>query len=131
MCHPDLLKGGWRVVRQMNLIETYSDNVHLARMILEQRDFITQINPGIMVNGVGNRFNANAKLYDEQSHLRSEQQLYPNRQQLNAIGTAELIERSVFRGWKSFNQPAKCFLAWASGNRQCQYHRQQSQCERL
>ena len=40
----------WRVIRQMNLVETYSDNVRLGQGGSGTGDFITQINPGITVN---------------------------------------------------------------------------------
>jgi uncharacterized protein (PEP-CTERM system associated) len=89
-------EGGWRIRPQMTLIETYTDNVTFARGNSQKSDFITQINPGIWVTGVGRRFNLNAQytmnnlIYAEQSNFTR------TRQQLNATATTELIENLFF-----------------------------------
>ena len=84
----------WSVVRRVNLIETYSDNVRLGGSGTD--DFITQINPGITVNGVGNRFNANVN-YTTNSLIYAQNSNFSRiRHQLNAIGTAELARDLFF-----------------------------------
>jgi uncharacterized protein (PEP-CTERM system associated) len=83
----------WKVAPRLNLIETYTDNVRLGS---GGSDFITQINPGILLNGTGRRFHLtvdytmNNLIYAEHSSLTR------MRQQLNARGTAELMEDFFF-----------------------------------
>jgi len=85
----------WRVARQISLIETYSDNVRLGQGS-GTGDFITQINPGITVNGVGNRFNANVS-YTTNSLIYAQNSDFTRiRHLLNAIGTAELAKDLFF-----------------------------------
>ncbi len=86
----------WRVVRQMNLVETYSDNVRLGQGGSGTGDFITQINPGITVNGVGNRFNANVNYMTNSLIYAQNSNFTRIRHQLNAMGTAELYKDLFF-----------------------------------
>ena len=85
----------WKVLPRLNLIETYSDNLRLSPG--GQGDFVTQINPGILLNGTGRRFilsadyTMNNLIYAENSSLTR------MRQQLNARGTAELMK--IFFSW--------------------------------
>ena len=105
---PQSAEGGWRVRPQMSLFETYTDNVTFARDDFKKSDFVTQINPGILVTGVGRRFNLNAQytmnnlIYAEQSNFTR------TRQQLNATATAELIENFFFVDGRATNS-AKCY----------------------
>jgi uncharacterized protein (PEP-CTERM system associated) len=97
----------WTVVPRLSLRETYSDNLRLGGGVGvglegaglvggERGDFITQINPGLLVNGLGPRFNVHANytmnnlIYAQASHLTR------IRHQLNARGTAELLEDFFF-----------------------------------
>ncbi len=90
--------GEWRVIPRMSLIETYSDNVRLgtASSSSGSGDLITQVNPGVSVSGLGPRFNLrmdytmNNLFYAENSNLTR------TRQQLDAMGTAELVEDLFF-----------------------------------
>ena len=86
----------WTVVRQMNLVETYSDNVRLGQGGSGTGDFITQINPGITVNGVGNRFNANVNYMTNSLIYAQNSNFTRIRHQLNAVGTAELAKDLFF-----------------------------------
>lgn len=80
----------------MNLSETYSDNVRLGQGGSGTGDFITQINPGITVNGVGNRFRANVN-YMANSLIYAQNSNFTRiRHQLNAAGTAELTKDLFF-----------------------------------
>ncbi|MEO7320668.1 MAG: TIGR03016 family PEP-CTERM system-associated outer membrane protein, partial [Nitrosospira sp.] len=93
---PQAAEGGWRIRPTMSVFETYTDNVTFARDDLKKSDFITQINPGLAVTGVGRRFNftgqymMNNLIYAEQSNFTR------TRHQLNATATAELIENLLF-----------------------------------
>lgn len=83
----------WTVVPRLSLRETYTDNLRLGS---GGSDFVTQINPGISLTGVGPRFNLNTNytmnnlIYAEHSNLTR------IRHQLNARGTAELMEDFFF-----------------------------------
>ena len=85
----------WRVLPRLNLSETYTDNVRLG-IRGGGEDFVTQINPGIVIRGDARRFNLNIDytmnnlIYAENSNLTR------MRQQLNALGTAELIQNLFF-----------------------------------
>ncbi|MDN5934803.1 MAG: TIGR03016 family PEP-CTERM system-associated outer membrane protein, partial [Nitrosospira sp.] len=91
-------EGGWRIIPRMILRETYSDNVRLAGGGGRDGggDFITQINPGVVVTGVGRRFNLSANymmnnlIYAEHSNFTR------SRHMLNALATAELVENLFF-----------------------------------
>lgn len=87
---------GWRILPRMGLVETYTDNVTFAGDGFKKSDFITQLNPGVSVIGVGRHFNLNAQytmnnlIYAEQSNFTR------TRHQLNATATTELIEHLFF-----------------------------------
>jgi uncharacterized protein (PEP-CTERM system associated) len=93
---PQTGEGGWRIRPRMSILETYTDNVTFARDDLKKSDFITQINPGLAITGVGRRFNftgeymMNNLIYADQSSFTR------TRHQLNANATAELIENLLF-----------------------------------
>ncbi len=93
---PQSAEGGWRIRPRMSVLETYTDNVTFARDDLKKGDFITQINPGLAITGVGRRFNftgeymMNNLIYADQSSFTR------TRHQLNANATAELIENLLF-----------------------------------
>jgi uncharacterized protein (PEP-CTERM system associated) len=84
----------WRILRRINLVETYSDNVRLGQG--GSSDFITQINPGITIDGTGTRFNTNVN-YTTNSLIYAENSNFNRiRHQLNATGTAELYKDLFF-----------------------------------
>jgi hypothetical protein len=82
-------------------METYTDNVRLGTGGAftgggGKEDFVTQINPGMVITGQGSRFNLNVDytmnnlIYAENSNLTR------MRHQLNAMGTGELIKDLFF-----------------------------------
>lgn len=87
---------GWSIVPRLNIRGTYSDNIRLRTDGADSSDFVTQINPGVSVYGVGRRFTfvtdymMNNLIYANQSGLSR------MRHQLNSRGTAELIENLFF-----------------------------------
>lgn len=107
---PDPAGGGWRIIRRVNLRETYSDNIRLGSQGAEA-DLVTQINTGLLVTGVGRRFNVNAGymmnnlIYVEHSNLTR------MRHQYNATATTELIENLFFVDGRAvmFQQNASLF----------------------
>ena len=107
---PQSAEGGWRIRPQMSLFETYTDNVTFARDDFKKSDFITQINPGILVTHIGRRFNLNAQytmnnlIYAEQSNFTR------TRQQLNATATTELIENFFFVDGRAMNSQQNATL---------------------
>lgn len=86
----------WRVLPRLNLIETLSDNVRLSAGGSRSGDSITQINPGIMVDGVGNRFNANVNYMMNNLIYAQNSNFSQIRHQLNSTGTAELYKDLFF-----------------------------------
>jgi uncharacterized protein (PEP-CTERM system associated) len=87
---------GWRIIPRLSLVETYSDNVRLRQEGLEQQDFVTQINPGLLVNGVGRRYALNIDYTMNNLIYANLGDFNRIRHQLNAMGTAELIKDFFF-----------------------------------
>ena len=64
---PILTAGEWRVLPRLNLSETYTDNVRLGGVAggvgafgaggNAGGDFVTQINPGVVIRGQAPRYN--------------------------------------------------------------------------
>lgn len=88
----------WRIVPRMNVIETYSDNVRLGTTsnASGSGDFISQVNPGITMTGLGPRFNLNLNYAMNNLFYAQNSNLTRTRHQLSALGTAELIEDLFF-----------------------------------
>jgi uncharacterized protein (PEP-CTERM system associated) len=92
----------WKIRPRMNLIETYSDNLRLRSGPGSTDDFITQINPGILVNGVASRYTVdvnylmNNLIYAQNGNFNRIQN------QLNANGTGELIKDLFFVDGRAF-----------------------------
>lgn len=83
----------WRVLPRLNLIETYTDNLRLGS---GGSDFVSQINPGILLNGTGRRFKLTADYTMNNLIYAQNSDLTRIRQQLSAQGTAELMEDFFF-----------------------------------
>ena len=86
----------WKISPKLNLLETYTDNVRLAEQGNEKSDFITQINPGILLTGTGARLKVNANYTMQNLFYANENN--PNRtvHQLRAGANAELIKNFFF-----------------------------------
>lgn len=86
----------WLIVPSVALLETLTDNVNLAPADGKQSDLITDVTPGIRIDGVG----ARAKLrFDYQMHnlLYARDSARNNTQNyLNALGTLEAVENWLF-----------------------------------
>ena len=108
---PNAAGGGWRILPRLSLRETYSDNIRLGGQADAGADMVTQINPGLLVTGVGRRFNVNASymmnnlIYAEHSNFTR------MRHQFNATATTELIENLFFVDGRAamFQQNASLF----------------------
>jgi hypothetical protein len=96
-------EGGWRFLPRISVFETYTDNVTFARGNLKESDFITQLNPGISVLGVGRRFNVNVNYTMNNLIYANNSNFTRVRHQLNANGTAELIENLFFVDGRAMN----------------------------
>ena len=86
----------WSVVPRLSLWETYSDNIRLGRVSGDRDDFVTQINPGVTVNGTARRFNLDASYMMNNLIYAKSDDLSRMRHQLTARGTAELYEDWFF-----------------------------------
>jgi uncharacterized protein (PEP-CTERM system associated) len=88
--------GGWRILPRLSVIETYSDNVRFQPKGLEQQDLVTQINPGLVVTGVGRRYSVNIDYTMNNLIYANLSNFNRIRHQLNAVGTAELVKDFLF-----------------------------------
>jgi uncharacterized protein (PEP-CTERM system associated) len=94
--NPEAMGAGWRVLPRMTIMETYSDNVRFQPKGLEQQDLVTQINPGLVVTGVGRRYNVNIDYTMNNLIYANLSNFNRIRHQLNAMGTAELVKDFFF-----------------------------------
>ena len=78
------------------MVETFSDNVRLQPEALQRSDFVTQINPGLVVTGVGRRYSVNIDYTMNNLIYANLSNFNRIRHQLNAMGTAELIKDFFF-----------------------------------
>lgn len=109
---------GWRFLPRLNLRETISDNVRLRQESEARGDFVTQINPGFLLTGIGRRYDVsidytmNNLIYAELTNLTR------TRHQLNARATAELVENLLFVDGRAlmFQQNASMFGPQAIDN---------------
>jgi uncharacterized protein (PEP-CTERM system associated) len=88
----------------MNLIETYSDNVRLGSGSGSggSGDFITQINPGVLVNGVSSRYNVDVNYIMNNLIYAENDNFNRIRHQLAATGTGELVKDLFFIDGRAF-----------------------------
>lgn len=107
---PPVTEGGWRFRPQMTLLETYTDNVTFTRGDLQKSDFITQLNPGISVIGLGRRFNVNIDYTMNNLIYANNSNFTRTRQQLNARGTVELLEDFFFVDGRAMNSQQNATL---------------------
>ncbi|RFC33389.1 MAG: uncharacterized protein, PEP-CTERM system associated [Candidatus Nitrotoga sp. SPKER] len=86
----------WKIVPRLNLIETYTDNVTLTTRGNEKSDFITQINPGILLSGTGARLKVNVNYTMQNLFYANESNQSRTVHQLNARENAEIIKNFLF-----------------------------------
>lgn len=98
------MAGEWRFNTYLDLAEVYTDNVSLAPAGAEESEFITQISPGVSLNGQSGR----AKLdlnYRLQNLIYGHDVTRNNsNHQLLANGNLE-VAMSGFRRRQKFHQP--------------------------
>lgn len=85
----------WEIVPTLELKETFSDNVRLSNTD-EESDFITQVNPGISLNGLGPRLKFNSRYVMQNLFYAKEHGRNATNHQLNANGNAELLSDHLF-----------------------------------
>ena len=85
----------WRFTPTLELKETYTDNVRLTRDN-EQSDFVTQVNPGIIVNGIGPHLKVNAHYVMQNIFLLEENSENATNHRLHANGNVELLNDLFF-----------------------------------
>ena len=102
---PTLINAGeWRVRPTLTINERYTDNFRLGGGLglsggsgsKGNDEFITQINPGIIVNGNARRYQVNVNYLMNNLIYANHSEFNRIRHQLNANGTAELIENRFF-----------------------------------
>lgn len=107
----------WQFVPSINASETYSDNVLLAPSNLATPGFITNLMPGILITGTGDRLNFQLSyaLQDMIYDVGGWAHAYYN--QLNASGHAELLPRFLFLdGGASISQQPLTLLGPVTAN---------------
>src|SRR6185295_11152592 len=87
----------WTITPSAALDELYTDNLGLRPDSADRNsDFVTTITPAITVRGSGGRINLNGDYSFSQLFHVQDPDADTHRQFLNASGTAELWEQSVF-----------------------------------
>src|SRR3954447_6435436 len=79
----------------MSLMETYSDNVTL-RAAGPSDDFVTQINPGVSLRALASRYNVDVNYTMNNLIYAKNNNFNRIQNQLNAIGTGELVKDLFF-----------------------------------
>ncbi len=86
----------WRVTPRLVVVETYTDNVTLATAGNEQDEFVTQVNPGVSVSGIGGRarismdYSLQNLIYFKDSDRNS------SNHRLQSNGNVELVRDTLF-----------------------------------
>ena len=80
----------WEFTPTLQLKETYTDNVRLSNTN-EESDFITQVNPGISIVGLGPHLRFNTRYVMQNLLYAKESDRNATNHQLNANGNAELL----------------------------------------
>ena len=96
MCPAYSTAADWKIVPNLSLLETYTDNVTLAPRGNEKSDFITQINPGISLSGTGARLKVNLNYTMQNIFYANERNQNSTFHQLTARENAELIKNFFF-----------------------------------
>lgn len=107
----------WNVSPRLDLGETYTDNVMLAPSGSAKSDWITQVTPGISIEGTGSRLRLRADYALQNLVYANESSRNNFYHQLNASANATLVENTLFldaRG--NIQQQATSLLAPISNN---------------
>lgn len=107
----------WKVAPRLDLGESYTDNVTLAPSSSAKSDWITQVTPGISIEGSGSRLRLKADYALQNLIYANESSRNSFYHQLNASANATLVENTLFldaRG--NIQQQATSLLAPISNN---------------
>ncbi|HNH52208.1 MAG TPA: TIGR03016 family PEP-CTERM system-associated outer membrane protein, partial [Nitrosomonas sp.] len=91
--------GEWRVVPSLNINERYTDNFRLGGIATGGKgndEFITQINPSILINGNARRYRVDVNYLMNNLIYANNSEFNRIRHQLSANGTVELIQDRFF-----------------------------------
>ena len=88
--------GNWRIEPRIEVRETYSDNIGLARSNGAQSEFVTEINPGISIRSSAARSNVDVSYsLNKFFYLRDRDRDTLNHQ-LRASGDVELVNELIY-----------------------------------
>jgi uncharacterized protein (PEP-CTERM system associated) len=85
----------WEFTPTLQLKETFTDNVRLSNTN-EESDFITQVNPGISIVGLGPHLRFNTRYVMQNLFYAKEHGRNATNHQLDANGNAELLPEHLF-----------------------------------
>jgi len=88
--------GEWELQPRLRLVETYTDNVGLARSDEAEWELITQINPGFSLRGRGRRAELSLDYQMQNLFYAREAKRDSTNHQLGADGSLELVRRTLF-----------------------------------
>lgn len=86
----------WKVTPKLDLGETYTDNVTLASSGSAKSDWITQVTPGVSIEGTGSRLRLRADYALQNLIYANESSRNNFFHQLNANANATLVENTLF-----------------------------------
>jgi len=95
----------WSIKPRLSVVETYTDNLRLAPDGQQEHDTITQLNPGLSVDGDGRRVKLNAN-YNMQNVIYSDHSSQNStHNQFSGSLSSELIKDWFYLDWKgSYSQ---------------------------
>ena len=94
--HIPLFAAQWQLHPTLQLGETYTDNVALAPPGREESDYITEINPGVVLNGEGGRIKLDLNYRLQNLIYANDATRNASNHQLAANGNAELVKDIFF-----------------------------------
>jgi len=94
--HTALFAAQWQVHPRLILAEIYSDNITLAPPGTEESDFVTEITPGISLNGQGARLKLNINFDLQNLIYASNGDFNATNPRLAASASAELVKHIFF-----------------------------------
>jgi len=86
----------WTIQPLLEVAETYSDNIELAPSGLEEDDFVTEINPGLVVRGAGRRLTLDLGYRLQNLLFANNSDSNSTNHQLFANVAAELLREHLF-----------------------------------
>lgn len=86
----------WTLTPNLMLGESYTDNVGLAARGQERSEFISQINPGISLRGMGPRLNLAANYHLQTLFYANDSRNNTFNHMLDAAGNAELVDNLFY-----------------------------------